>query len=217
MASAAEGITIAHMTEPDQPLVFVNEAFLKMTGYKDYEVIGRNCRFLQGPETSPEMVKKIRTAIDNKKSVTVELLNYTKTKEPFWNRLTLAPIAAEAGGSLDYYVGVQFDVTEYKVMQKKIEHYANRMRAINDSADESLRSITATLNTSNGNALKAAQKSLAFATQHKNDEMIKLAEQLMQSIEQSHERISALRVVMDNCGGIDGMIHIDPITLTLRS
>nr|AML78669.1 putative LOV domain-containing protein [Dunaliella salina] len=91
---------------PDCPIVFVSEPFLKLTGYPREQVIGRNCRFLQGPGTSPEEVQKIRDAMAKQTPVTVTLLNYTAAGVPFWNLLHVAPIR-DADGKVAYYVGVQ--------------------------------------------------------------------------------------------------------------
>ena len=97
LASSAEGITIADAGLPDNPLIYANAGFEKLTGYSVAEVIGRNCRFLQGPGTNPEAVEELRTAIRNKRAVTVILLNYRKDGTPFWNRLAITPVRDAAG------------------------------------------------------------------------------------------------------------------------
>jgi PAS domain S-box-containing protein len=76
----------------DQGLSFVNQAFLDMTGYRREEVIGRNCRFLQGPDTDMQTVEKISQGIKNHTDIDVEILNYRKDDSPFWNRLRIATI-----------------------------------------------------------------------------------------------------------------------------
>ena len=104
------GISIADATAPDMPLVYVNPAFTKITGYSKEESVGQNCRFMKGPETSQEELKGIREALLNAQAHTVELLNYHKSGRPFWNRLTLFPV----GGTRekpDFIVGYQIDVT----------------------------------------------------------------------------------------------------------
>ena len=106
----AEGVTIADASLPDLTLVFVNEGFTRMTGYTADEIMGRNCRFLQGAETEATAVAEIRQAIQQQKACVVELRNYHKNNTPFWNRLSLTPIFS-ADQQLIYYVGIQSDIT----------------------------------------------------------------------------------------------------------
>ena len=101
------------VTDPrqhDNPIVFVNEAFCKLTGYSRTEIVGRNCRFLQGPETDPETVSRLRNAIACMRSIEVDVCNHKKDGTPFWNRLLMAPVK-DASGALAYFFGSQLDVT----------------------------------------------------------------------------------------------------------
>ncbi|AWN48651.1 histidine kinase [Methylobacterium terrae] len=101
------------VTDPhrdDNPIVFVNDAFSRLTGYARDEILGRNCRFLQGPETSRDDVAKIRDAIERRVSVEIDLRNYKKDGEPFWNRLLVSPVFDD-DGQLTYFFASQFDVT----------------------------------------------------------------------------------------------------------
>ncbi|TAD77660.1 MAG: GAF domain-containing protein [Oscillatoriales cyanobacterium] len=111
MASASCGITIADMTRPDRPLIYCNQAFEVITGYSRQDVLGRNCRFMQGEGTSSAMVDQLRQAIRKGETCEVVLLNYRKDGRPFWNRLSIGPVH-DAGGRLTHYIGVQTDVTE---------------------------------------------------------------------------------------------------------
>nr|AML77670.1 putative LOV domain-containing protein [Selaginella willdenowii] len=95
---------------PDTPIVHASDFFLKLTGYSREEVMGRNCRFLQGPDTDQEAVEKMRTSIKREQPCTVRVLNYRKNKEPFWNYLHIAPVR-NANGKVAYLAGVQLDVT----------------------------------------------------------------------------------------------------------
>ncbi|MCB0165862.1 MAG: PAS domain-containing protein [Anaerolineae bacterium] len=108
--SAAIGVTISDTTQPDNPLIFVNPAFTSLTGYRADDVLGKNCRFLQGQDTDTNEVDKIRHAINGERSITVELLNYRKDGTPFWNELSINPIFDDQG-NLTNFVGVQADVT----------------------------------------------------------------------------------------------------------
>ncbi len=93
------------ITDPkqqDNPIIFANDAFLKMTGYAREEIQGKNCRFLQGPETDRNDVTRIREAIENRTDIGVDLLNYRKDGTKFWNALYISPVSNEAG-ELQYF------------------------------------------------------------------------------------------------------------------
>ncbi len=102
--------TIADPHQDDMPLVWVNQAFTNVTGYAFDEVVGHNCRFLQGPDSDPGVVQQLRDALREQQSVTVTLLNYRKNGAPFWNEISMSPIV-DAEGALTHFVGVQADVT----------------------------------------------------------------------------------------------------------
>lgn len=95
---------------PDNPIVFVNDAFSKLTGYQRDEILGRNCRFLQGPQTNREDVARIRDAIERRIPIELDLRNHRKDGTVFWNRLLVSPVF-DANGELTYYFASQFDVT----------------------------------------------------------------------------------------------------------
>ncbi|MGV7032636.1 PAS domain-containing protein [Methylobacterium symbioticum] len=102
----------------DNPIVFANTAFLALTGYERMEVTGRNCRFLQGPDTDPASVDAIRAAIRQETPITVDLLNYRKDGSTFRNALYLGPVHDEAG-QLRYFFASQLDVSErYRLLDE---------------------------------------------------------------------------------------------------
>ncbi|KWU52813.1 hypothetical protein AWV77_02785 [Pseudomonas palleroniana] len=82
---------------PDNPIIFANQAFLEMIGYAHDEIVGKNCRFLQGVETDREVVNSIRDAVKNKQEFSTEVLNYKKDGSSFWNALFISPIQNEKG------------------------------------------------------------------------------------------------------------------------
>jgi PAS domain S-box-containing protein len=124
LAAAAEGITIADIRKPDQPLIYANEGFERLTLYPVTDIVGRNCRFLQGPDTDPAAVEKIRNAIEARRECTLELLNYRKDGKTFWNRLSLTPIRDQSGETT-HYIGVQSDVTSRRIAEEALRD-ANR-------------------------------------------------------------------------------------------
>ncbi|WP_448626299.1 SpoIIE family protein phosphatase [Geodermatophilus sp. URMC 64] len=103
--------TITDPRQPDNPLVWVNPSFTRVTGYEYDEAIGRNCRFLQGPATDPQAVAQIRAALAERRTLTTTLLNYRKDGTAFWNQLSISPVF-DGDGELVSFVGVQTDVTE---------------------------------------------------------------------------------------------------------
>ena len=96
--------------QPDNPILFANDAFLRLTGYGRDEVLGRNCRFLSGPETDREVSNEVRRAVEAARPVSVRILNYRRDGSRFWNQLHISPIFDEAG-ILAYFVGYQHDIT----------------------------------------------------------------------------------------------------------
>lgn len=98
-------------SHPDNPLVFVNRAFEDLTGYPQEELLGRNCRFLQEPETDRAVVAEVKRSIAARVDVSVELYNYRKDGSGFWNALYLSPVLSDAGDLL-YFFASQLDVTK---------------------------------------------------------------------------------------------------------
>ena len=109
MLEAEEQTMSVVITNPslgDNAIIYVSEEFADQTGYSPEEVLGRNCRFLQGPETDPETVEAIRVGLKAQITFTIDILNYRKSGEPFMNRLRIRPLFDETG-ELMYYVGAQ--------------------------------------------------------------------------------------------------------------
>ena len=126
--------------QPDNPVVFANNSFCRLTGYAREEILGRNCRFLQGPETDPEAVRRIRAAVDATEAIEIDIRNHRKSGEPFWNRLLLAPVR-DAAGELAYFFASQVDVTLERERLAGLEsrnaallaELADRLRALQES------------------------------------------------------------------------------------
>lgn len=131
IASAPTGITVADPSLPDCPLVFINPAFTQLTGYPPEEVLGRNCRFLQGRGTEKESVRALRLAIAGGKPITLEFTNHRRDGRRFVNELRMAPVMDEKG-QLVAYIGIQHDVTA----RKRAEREAIKARRAAERANQ---------------------------------------------------------------------------------
>ena len=114
--------------QPDNPIIFANEAFLRTTGYELAEVLGRNCRFLQGPDTQQEHIAEIRNALREQRDCNVELLNYRKDGTTFWNALFISPVL-DPQGELIYYFASQLDVSRRRDAEDALRQ-AQKMEAL---------------------------------------------------------------------------------------
>ena len=120
IASVGVGILITDPHQPDNPIIYVNPAFERMTGYAAAEALGRNCRFLQGAGTDPSAVAEIRQALKEERDLRTELLNYRKDGSSFWNELTISPLR-DAKGRVTHYVGIINDRTERKRVEQHLQ------------------------------------------------------------------------------------------------
>jgi len=120
---ASHSISLVDARRPDAPIIYVNRGFEVLTGYAREDVVGRNCRFLQGPDSDPQTVARIRTAVQRGESLIVDLLNYRKDGSTFWNRLSLAPVH-DAKGELTHIIGIQSDITPLLALQTMVEDWA---------------------------------------------------------------------------------------------
>lgn len=105
--------------QPDCPIVYCNEAFVELTGYPMEEIIGRNCRFLQGRGTTPSAIARLREAVERQVYTVVDILNYRKDGKAFWNAVHIGPIY-NATGELEYFFGSQWDITELLAARETI-------------------------------------------------------------------------------------------------
>ena len=104
-----QSFLITDPKQPDNPIVYASQGFLDLTGFPLQRVLGRSCRFMQGPETDPGTVQKIRRAIDSGEDVSVCLLNYKADGSTFWNHLLITPVT-NGCGEITHFLGVQFEV-----------------------------------------------------------------------------------------------------------
>ena len=124
--SSVNGITLADPDQDDMPIVYANQSFEKMTGYSQGEIIGRNCRFLQGDDRDQEARVQLRKAIDSCQPIEVTIRNYKKSGELFYNHLALTPLF-DSEGRLMYYLGVQYDVTAQVKAEQEIERLSDEL------------------------------------------------------------------------------------------
>nr|AML77744.1 putative LOV domain-containing protein [Curcuma sumatrana]AML78184.1 putative LOV domain-containing protein [Curcuma longa] len=131
---------------PDNPIIFASDSFLELTEYSREEILGRNCRFLQGPETDQGTVLKIREAIRDQREVTVQLINYTKSGKKFWNLFHLQPMRDQKG-ELQYFIGVQLDGSDHveplrnRLSERTEIKSAKVVKATAENVDEAVREL----------------------------------------------------------------------------
>nr|AML77015.1 putative LOV domain-containing protein [Saxifraga stolonifera] len=131
---------------PDNPIIFASDSFLELTEYCREEILGRNCRFLQGPETDPATVRKIRNAIDNQTDVTVQLINYTKSGKKFWNLFHLQPMRDQKG-EVQYFIGFQLDGSQHVeplhncIPEATAKESAKLIKETAENVDEAVREL----------------------------------------------------------------------------
>ena len=130
LETCINGITLSDPDQPDNPIVYANEAFELITGYDRDEIVGRNCRFLQEDDRDQPEIERIREALREQTPVTVTLRNYRKDGELFHNQFSIRPLFDQQG-KLIYYLGTQYDVTE----QVRAEAELRRLNAILAEAD----------------------------------------------------------------------------------
>jgi len=128
VAASSNGIVITDPKLPDNPIVYVNPAFEKISGYTTDEVRGRNCRFLQADDRDQSALDELRVALREKRECRVVLRNYRKDGTPFWNELYVSPVHDE-DGRLTNFVGVQNDISERRRIEEVLRESEERFRA----------------------------------------------------------------------------------------
>lgn len=125
LVHSQQNFTVSDPSLPDNPIVYASEGFLKLTGYQREAVIGRNCRFLQGPRTDPKMIDMIRKGVMDGTDTSVCLLNYKADGTPFWNQFFVAALR-DSSGKIVNHVGVQCEVNQIpiEIMREHAKHMA---------------------------------------------------------------------------------------------
>ena len=114
----------------DCPVVYVNKAFTRTTGYKAEAAVGQNCRFLQGADTDPQSVKAIREALKEEREITIDILNYRADGAKFVNRLMVTPLREEETGNLSYFLGIQTERSDYTSFAERNVELDERLREL---------------------------------------------------------------------------------------
>lgn len=135
--SCSNGVIITELAESDYAIIYVNDAFLKMTGYSSEEVLGRNCRFLQKNDKNQTGIKKLRQALNQNSEGDAVLRNYRKNGELFWNEIYIAPIKNEQGNTT-HFVGIQNDVTKRDELERRLIKNDAKMKAIFDNVSDGI-------------------------------------------------------------------------------
>ncbi|WP_117883100.1 PAS domain S-box protein [Aureibaculum luteum] len=124
LQSAANGIVITDASQDDNPIIYCNSAFIRLTGYSESEILNKNCRFLQTDDRDQENLKQIRIAIKEGKSCKVILRNYKKDGTLFWNDLSVTPIKSNRG-IVTHFIGIQNDITQRMYAEQELKHWAS--------------------------------------------------------------------------------------------
>lgn len=134
LSASDTGVLVVDATATDLPIIFASAGFERLSGYQAAEVLGRNCRFLQGPETDRTQIGHLRAALDAGHSIRVVLRNYRKNGTAFWNDLSITPVH-NAAGHLTHFVGVQNDVTALIDTEHALRQSEERLRLANDQLE----------------------------------------------------------------------------------
>ena len=130
--ACVNGVTLADPDLPDMPIVYANKAFETISGYTQDEVVGQNCRFLQGQDRDQEERFQIRKAIEECQPIEVTLRNYRKDGSLFYNRFSIRPLY-DREGRIIYYLGVQYDVTEQVRAEEELARLNAQLRAAGET------------------------------------------------------------------------------------
>jgi PAS domain S-box-containing protein len=146
--ASGTGIVISDCGLPDNPLIYVNDGFCQISGYSRDEVVGRNCRFLQGKFTDQAAVARLREAIAKRQSISVRLVNHRKDGTIFHNELHMSPVL-DASGNATHFVGVQHDVSAQVAAEEQVRELTARLTSANEQlqafADTTGRELLAAL------------------------------------------------------------------------
>jgi diguanylate cyclase (GGDEF)-like protein/PAS domain S-box-containing protein len=147
IAASSNGIVLTDPKQPDNPIIYVNPAFEALTGYTADEVVGHNCRFLQGAETNMLAIKALRAAMKAQRECHITLQNYRKDGSRFWNELYVAPVF-DTEGHLTHFVGIQTDISDRMQAEAALRQQEEQYRRIVETTTEGIWMLDRDSNTS---------------------------------------------------------------------
>ena len=176
--AASDGIIITDPTEDDNPILYANPSFSRITGYSVDEVLGKNWRFLQGEETAPEAIEEIADAIREQRSASVTMLNYRKEGQLLWNELKISPVFSP-DGELEYFVGLQTDITQRKELDKMRDDFVSTVSHELRTPLTSIMGWTETLLNEHPGVLNDLQKRFLTISYESSQRLNKLIEEIL--------------------------------------
>lgn len=178
IASARNGIVITDPTLDDNPIVYVNQSFLTLTGYGADEVVGRNCRFLQGDDRRQKALEDLRSAIKETRAITCVLKNYRKDGSVFWNELTVSPVHNEKGKLINF-IGIQNDITSRVEAETRISEFYSIVSHELRTPLTSIRTSLGLLEEGEGGKLSPEATSLIEIAFRNTDRLVRLVNDIL--------------------------------------
>lgn len=201
IASARNGIVITDPTLDDNPIVYVNQSFLTLTGYGADEVVGRNCRFLQGDDRRQKALEDLRSAIKETRAITCVLKNYRKDGSVFWNELTVSPVHNEKGKLINF-IGIQNDITARVEAETRISEFYSIVSHELRTPLTSIRTSLGLLEEGEGGKLSPEATSLIEIAFRNTDRLVRLVNDILDfrkiesdKLELRYNRIKARSIV----------------------
>ncbi|MBX9667082.1 MAG: PAS domain-containing sensor histidine kinase [Candidatus Obscuribacterales bacterium] len=178
LISACNGIVITDPYQRDNPIIYANPSFLQLTGYSREEVLGQNCRFLQGDDRRQEAVKDLRMAIDEERSITVVLKNYRKNGSLFWNELTVSPVHDESGRLINF-IGIQNDISARMEADQRISEFYSMVSHELRTPLTSIRTSLGLLEEGTGGPLSRESYKLVEIAFRNTDRLVRLVNDIL--------------------------------------
>jgi len=176
--SARNGIVITDPRLPDNPIIYANEAFVTMTGYSMEEILGKNCRFLQGADKDQVEIEELRTAIREERECMCVLRNYKKDGSLFWNELSIAPVR-DASGQLINFVGVQNDVTARREAERRVSEFYSMISHELRTPLTSIRASLGIIDDGDAGSLPTAALRLVSIAKQNSERLLKLVDDIL--------------------------------------